>query len=333
MRPDRLPDPKMAMRGFAIQKVEQEAAAAIGPTLNMILKAEARTITAILNAKTPTQTKEVIAAAFRRAGLPSPFVEQPQSGPATSSRSDVTDAVMQNLETHTIRLSELNGKVDTLPTADNYAALTAHMQASQESYVQAVSALATCVGDLERRIHCWETYYLPHLLDRIPVPTTMTPTSPTLPATHHEEEMEPPAKKHMSEYSTPKQEEGTSTGSAVQTQPLIQQQTESSSGQVTAVMEPDQEARSSSPAPEGAQQHAPDHHPEQAQQPSEPRDATEPQVHACVQHGEEVGMEDDPELITTFRERSLRSCCAKVAGAPPRDGSKPQALKPFKAKA
>ena len=100
MKHEKMPDPKTAMRGFAIQKIEKDAPVAIGPTMTMLLKAETRTITAILNAKSAAQTKEVITAAFRRAGLPSPFrgSAHEETQPSSSSSSSTLEHLQSTVD-------------------------------------------------------------------------------------------------------------------------------------------------------------------------------------------------------------------------------------------
>ena len=62
-------DPRMAMHAWALDKAERETEGVSSATLSMLLKAEFRTIRAVLSTRQTSQTCAVIAAALRRAGL------------------------------------------------------------------------------------------------------------------------------------------------------------------------------------------------------------------------------------------------------------------------
>ena len=62
-------DPKKAMMRWAQHKLRTDAPTIVGPTSTMLLKAEARAISALMNCKSPAQTKQIMVAAYRRAGL------------------------------------------------------------------------------------------------------------------------------------------------------------------------------------------------------------------------------------------------------------------------
>ena len=51
-------DTKKAMMFWARQKVQADAPSALGATTTMLLKAEARTISALMNSKLPAQTRQ-----------------------------------------------------------------------------------------------------------------------------------------------------------------------------------------------------------------------------------------------------------------------------------
>ena len=67
-------DPKKAMMHWAQHKLQTDTPSIVGPTFTMPLKAEARTIPALMNSKSPMQTKQIMVAAYRRAGLQDPFL-------------------------------------------------------------------------------------------------------------------------------------------------------------------------------------------------------------------------------------------------------------------
>ena len=53
-----LQDPKKAMNYFAQQKIQMHAPTILGPTTSMLLKAEARTVSALMNSKSAAQTQQ-----------------------------------------------------------------------------------------------------------------------------------------------------------------------------------------------------------------------------------------------------------------------------------
>ena len=62
-------DPRAAMQTFAQEKAEAAMPRLTPAILQTLLKAEARTVTAIIHSKSTLQTKEVLRAALKRAGL------------------------------------------------------------------------------------------------------------------------------------------------------------------------------------------------------------------------------------------------------------------------
>ena len=173
-------EPRQKMMAWAMDKVRSHAPAAEGLTLKMILRAEGRTVTSLMNSKNPTQTKEIIIAAFRRAGLPNPFLPQPRV-----HEHDVgpqLDAMVHAMLEQTKITQQIADSFQSLPSMHQYQSLLTYMQQIQTSYIETVRSLTLVVGKLEQRIQTWETTLLPHLIDRLPVPRATTPQScPTTP--------------------------------------------------------------------------------------------------------------------------------------------------------
>ena len=172
----RQPDPKTVMLGWAEQKVRDEAPEAQGKTIMMLMRAEPRTATAIMHAKSPTQTKEVIVAAYRRAGLPSPFHAMPQPTPAPDPN---VHAMMNALTEQTRLMGEIAVSLHDIPKNEHYKQLMTHMNEAQQSYVRAVESLAKSVARLEHTMSVWETAYLPHIVGVAPKAPVSTPEPPT----------------------------------------------------------------------------------------------------------------------------------------------------------
>ena len=166
--------PKTVMTGWAEQKIRDEAPEAQGRTIAMIMKAEPRTVTAIMHAKSPAQTREVITAAFKRAGLPSPFhpIPSPQQGGGTN------EEVMQGIMEQTRITADIAALLAEIPKRDHYDQLVQHMAEAQKSYVAAVEALANSVARLEHTMATWENAYLSQVVGLQPAQPPHTPASP-----------------------------------------------------------------------------------------------------------------------------------------------------------
>ena len=76
-RAQRLNDPRAAMTAWALARVEKDMPSLPATTAGMLLKAESRTVTAVLSARTSKQVVEVMQAAMRRAGIPVSQISQP----------------------------------------------------------------------------------------------------------------------------------------------------------------------------------------------------------------------------------------------------------------
>ena len=232
---------------------------------------------------------------------------------------------------------QLNG----MPNAVTYETLMQNMNLPQASYVQAVTSLATSVSDLEQRIGCWENFYLPHLLDRLPAPAPRTPLSPV--DQRPEGDAEPPTKRPMTTHlyiprqATAEEERHVSNMAATEehlgnAQPMEMQETQEYPNandnvpSTPAETCSGQQQQSSAPAVGAVQDPAPtDQHVSGMVEPK--RDSHDQQEGPRAQDG--------GDMMEHFREKSLRSCCAKVVQDDPRQpkdaGAKPPALKPFKA--
>ena len=173
-------NPRQQMMAWAVDKVRAHAPQAEGPTLKMLLKAEARVATSLMNSKSPTQTKEILNAAWKRAGLQSPFQPTAQQSPVCDATQlqachkridDMVTALTEQVKiTQHIAIA-----LQDIPRIAQFEALMSSTSQSQTSYIDTVRALAEAVGKLENRIQEWETTCLPHLVERMPMPSVPTP--------------------------------------------------------------------------------------------------------------------------------------------------------------
>ena len=152
-----------------MQKAMEQLPHANAATLSMLFKAEARTMSPVMHAKSTIQLTEVINAALRRAGLPPLSETQPQSSGSS------TDYLIASLDTQTRMTSQLLQASAAQPTAESYMQMVEAFKLQTEAQTKAVESLANVVGRLEKRIEEWETSYLREIVDRLPhgVPPSM----------------------------------------------------------------------------------------------------------------------------------------------------------------
>ena len=177
-RGDRPVQPKHAMQQWALQKAEEHAPEVSQKTLHMILKAEAKTCSALLHSQSVAQTHQIIEAAFKRAGLSSPFApprendEETQSDPKRARFENDVIVALTNQVQITNQIAE---QFKATPQADEYVRLSDVFKTSQEASIKAVASLATVVGKMEQRMQQWEETFLPHVLERLPIPVPPSP--------------------------------------------------------------------------------------------------------------------------------------------------------------
>ena len=136
----------------------------------MLLKAEARTVTALTNFKSPAQTRQIMIAAYKRAGLADPFRLRPREDllahpPLADIARDLDDlrqALLNQVEI-TQAIAETMQKI---PRAQNFDNLAEAFAMAQRSNVGAISALANLVSKAETALtHGRDTAYLTLLTD------------------------------------------------------------------------------------------------------------------------------------------------------------------------
>ena len=194
---DKERDPKQRMISWANDKVQEHAPQVMGPTLNMLMRAETRTVTALLNSKNQHQTKEIITAAYRRAGLDPPFGAPKQSSSQLSSAFE-TDFI-KAMTNQAIITQQIAEALSEIPKKEKHDMMDKFMRDTQESYITAVKSLSEAIQKLEQRIESWETTFLPQLIDRLPDKPPPSPASDTS-STHRQSG---DSKRHSNERSQP----------------------------------------------------------------------------------------------------------------------------------
>ena len=105
-------DPRAAMMAFALDRLHRECPDLTVATAKFLLRAEARTLTSVLNARNPGQVKQVIEAALKRAELPK---RSATPDPAPTSNDEFT-LLMQHQAT---MVSGIYNMILNQPTTDS----------------------------------------------------------------------------------------------------------------------------------------------------------------------------------------------------------------------
>ena len=139
----------------------------------MVLKAEARTVTALMNSKSQAQTRQIMIAAYRRAGLGDPFqapVHEPMPvhPPLESITKDLDD--LRTALLNQVQITQaIADTMKAVPQSNTFETLSFAFTEAQKANVEAMSALTGAIARVEQRVEAWENHYLPHIIDRIPV--------------------------------------------------------------------------------------------------------------------------------------------------------------------
>ena len=105
-------------------------------------------------------TKEVIIAAHKRAGLPSPFhVDRSAEG------QPGVQVVVQAIAAQTQITPDIAKVLEDTPNGRRYEELLAYTREAQASYIQAFEALAKSVSRLEPTMATWEGTCLPYMIN------------------------------------------------------------------------------------------------------------------------------------------------------------------------
>ena len=121
VRADRnVQQPRAVMLLWAEDKIKREVEGVNILTVRMLLKAEQRTVSAILHAKSPAQTKEVLQAAYRRAGL---VMHPPQQEAQRAPSQDGMRDIIQAIHNQTTITSQIAERLGASPTNQDFVPL------------------------------------------------------------------------------------------------------------------------------------------------------------------------------------------------------------------
>ena len=178
-------DPRTMMLSWAKDKVLEKMPELNPATVHFLLRAENRTVGAILNAKSSIQVKEVIYAAWKRAGLDEngrpPTHEsadhrlaQPGGQPIPQPSSEVSQ-LLHVVQAQSMEVRQLLAVIQSQPTQQDYIALVATLQQQGDAQTQAMKALTDLIGKMESRVEHWENVFLHKLLGNSPNVAPPTP--------------------------------------------------------------------------------------------------------------------------------------------------------------
>ena len=108
------PQPMSAMLIWAEDKVRREVTGLNPLTVRMLLKAEQRTVSAVLHSRSVAQTREILVAAFRRAGLTMETATGEEQGGGMARADDMTQAMLRQV-TITSQIAEQLRSMSTNP--------------------------------------------------------------------------------------------------------------------------------------------------------------------------------------------------------------------------
>ena len=171
-------EPKQAMQQWAADKVKTDAPQVSQRTLAMILRAEARTTSALLHSKSEIQTKQTLEAAWRRADLPSPFEEdknKEENDGRDPKRQRFEQDMMTALQNQVVITDQIATHLKMVPRSEDFMELTKAFQISQEASIKANHSLTGVIAKMESRIQQWEETFLPHVLERLSIPVPPSP--------------------------------------------------------------------------------------------------------------------------------------------------------------
>ena len=115
--------PRAVMLVWAEDKIKRELEGVNLLTVRMLLKAEQRTVSAILHKRTSAQTKEVLQAACRRAGLTMTDASLPLQPEQHAQAQDGLRDMMQAMHNQTIITAQIADRLSVSPTNQEFAHL------------------------------------------------------------------------------------------------------------------------------------------------------------------------------------------------------------------
>ena len=298
-------NPKQQCIAWAHQRASEAIPAASAQTLTVLLKAEFRLSTAVMQAKTLDQVRHCVAAAYRRAGLvpppgtPGAPSEVPDGPNEKEEEPDTKFWIAQMasaVTTQTGILTELLSSQSIMQTKGDAAQSTKEIVDVINAQHQHIKDLEKTIAELNTRIAAWETWFLPEVLDRLPsgIPKTNPATPESTPAKPLSAMSQSPTKMHVE----------------VPTEPYSSQH-DNNSVPVGLAVSPCQQADSQQLDNQGENENAT----EKQENHGEMQNLNGPQPHQDVSHDSSQASLPVPQIIRTLQERSQISEKKRVGGA------------------
>ena len=201
-------DPRRACVGWAAQRIGEVVPAANSQTVNMLLRGEFKLATAIMQCRTTEQVRHCLAAAYRRSGLSPPpgtpgAPSQPeQTGDGESYNIGATDGMhawlgqmAATLTRQTEIMTIVTKQQMEAPNRSDLGSMDIKYEQRAEETMKALQDMSTTIDKLVTKMDHWETYFLPHILDRLPEQPPPSPSSSVSEKPHRSSPYNMPAKK------------------------------------------------------------------------------------------------------------------------------------------
>ena len=141
------------MIALAKQKIQGELPTADNLTTAMILRAENRTVTSVMNARSSHQLKEVLSAAYCRAGLIPPFEAVKNEKPDIDGESKMEETAKSMTEAMTTQTSMLAQKKNLMaqqPKVEHMTRVEKKVENQAKDILTCATSLRILQGSLGR---------------------------------------------------------------------------------------------------------------------------------------------------------------------------------------
>ena len=162
-------DPRTAMMTFAIDRIQKEYPELPIATAKFLLRAEARTLTSVLNAKNPGQVRQVLEAAQKRAEIPT-------RATTSSTQQGQPGEDLQLLMQHQAAMISAMYQMHTQqPSAQQLQTAFDRLESLMDRQTRPIEHIKEDMKRIEERMNRWEEVYFPNLTPVRPAP----PATPT----------------------------------------------------------------------------------------------------------------------------------------------------------
>ena len=147
-------DPRTAMMTFAMDRLQKECPDLPPATAKFLLRAEARTLTSVLNARNPGQIRQVVDAALKRAEIPKKNQTQEQGA--------MNEDFALLMQQQAAMVSNMYAMMQNQPTSEHWHNVMNAMFAAIEKQRMEIESLKKKVEEQEEMMKRWERDYFPN---------------------------------------------------------------------------------------------------------------------------------------------------------------------------